>query len=288
MKKMALSLLAIAGLFVVGCNFVANVTYPSNPKDWTQEMRRAAPDKFAKVVETFTEAQLADIKTRLDGLDVADQEYNAQYKENKKKIKFLKGLGSEMVAALKSNKFPVTIKTTGTAYEKHELVAQIDIVQTQTATCQRLLTDIESSFETLQAERKKLNLMEQKHQEQLAEVKANVEVFKARKITDEGMNLLDECSTLLLEAETFLERQAPVVDVDTLMARAERVAADEAVAPVTDIAALEAFFASDEAEEAEDVEVEEEIDFETEGKGKGTKNLETTLDEEDIPEEPAN
>lgn len=297
MKKLALGLLAVAGLFVVGCGVVAEYSYPQNPEEWTQEMRQAAPDKFAELAEKAVSANLKKIDDRLDAIRQAAGQLAKRHKASSEKYEFGRKLGKELVAAEKKGEFPVTIL--GVEYEKFQLESQKQVVAGELTVHSKIMREVKKTSETLEKEKRGLMLHRAECQGQLDMLQAQIEIWKTREITTDDLTLLGECADVLLGTGEYLAKLDPVADIETLMKRAEAEAENE-TAEFNLEAILDEFDESEAADVAESVskvedfgeldtalEGDEEAEAEVEGKGKGTDKLPSTLEEKDIPEEPA-
>lgn len=289
MKKFALGLVAVVSLAAVGCGLASVYcgNYPKDPNEWTREMRQSAPDKFAALAEQKVKTDMKTIDERLDAIRLAAGGLAKRYKDSYDKLEFGRKIGKEMVAAKQKGEFPVEIL--GVEYQEFQLENQMTLVGEELKVHANILKAVKKTSELLEKEKLELTLYRSKCKGQLDMLQAQVEIFKARKISLEGLALLDECADVLLDAGTYLAKLDPVADVETLMKRAESEAAEQQSATLD----LEAVLAEmdEQMEETSGLEAlldgETKIDAKFESKDKEKGKLPTTLEEDEIPEEPA-
>ncbi len=292
----------VVGLVVASVAVVAGIGYyfvgfPSDPRAWTREMREAHPAQYAKLAEKTITADLEKIDGRIRELRLAAGKLSERYRDSSKKYKFGKEIAVQLVAAKQAGKFPVNIL--GVEYEEFQLQSQMKLVCGELKTHANTLEAVKKTSGLLEQEKLNLMLYRTSCRGQLDILRANVEIFKARQVALDGLAMLDECADVLLGVGQYLSKLDPVADIETLMKRYEDEQAGKDEGDLDLERFLNDFTDEEEAEvavavgKAEDfsgleafVDVEMKVDMKVNGKDKGEK-LPTTLEGDEIPEEPA-
>lgn len=286
MRKLISTLVCCGALIALGYFLLASnptVAYPQNPREWTAEMREQYPAEFAKLSEKALKADLATIDGRLEGLQASAGKIAKRYEDAQKKFAFGEKHAADLVAAKQAGKFPVEIL--GTKYEEHQLQSQMKQVCGELKVHQKTLTAIKKASKVLEKQKMDLRLYRTECQGQLDILAANVEVFKAKKLSLDGLNLLTECADVLQGSGSYLANLDPVADIETLMKRAEAEAEQTADGDDLDLEAFLNNLGADAAEEetsdnADFGGLEEFVDVD----GKKAEASETTVDSKSVEE----
>ncbi|MBQ2788663.1 MAG: hypothetical protein IJE97_03435 [Thermoguttaceae bacterium] len=312
MKKIVFSLVAVIALGAVGCGFVVSDREEKTDVavvavELTQEMLEQHPDKYAELVKQKIKADVKMLNERIQANSKAAGQLSEEAKECFKKLKFGDQAMRKMLEARRSGAFPVDLF--GREYSKVQLDSQVLLVLDELKMQKALRKNIKDTTKQLEKEKRDLVIYKANCDKQLSILDAQVEIYKSRQITKENLDLLQDCANLLLKTETFFAELDPVVDIGTLMERSKAEAAemtstddieafldtlyDDGDIVETDVekmemeASEEGLLSDDEVAELEALyKIETKVDVQVQEKGKDKGKLPTTLEEDEIPEEP--
>lgn len=191
---------------------------------WTEEAIKKDPIGYYNYVEGRLTADQEKLNETLKNLRIAVGDLSKRNSDKRKLLEKGKEYETEFVDALieANNKFPVTVR--GKEYSESQLRAQGDLIVAQNVGLTNSITAIESALVDSNKKIQELIVNKEKTETELSMLKTKKEIFKANKLTAEGLAMVAQIDEILQSNVTLIEGN-PVRSIDELIKEEEQQAA---------------------------------------------------------------